>query len=181
MIKRFFSASRLMGAMLCLMLALSAFTSCREDDDKDAARFTSGVINLSPAWNVTKTSAGITLNVVSTEAFNTYGKYNIRVWHSVPDPNNADATIEEDIYNETFYSKIGFDELTKMAENIKEETEMPEYKLLEGLTKSVELTDLQMGETYHYQASAFTVINGEIGEYRTDEMTFKTETDEEEE
>ena len=112
--KRFFSASRLMGAMLCLMLALTAFTSCREDDDKDAARFTSGVINLTPAWNVTKTTAGITLNVASAEVLNTYGKYNIRVWHNIPDPNNAEETIEEDIYNETFYSKIGVDELLKL-------------------------------------------------------------------
>ncbi len=92
--KRFFSASRLMGAMLCLMLALTAFTSCREDDDKDAARFTSGVISLTPAWNVTKTTAGITLNVASAEVLNTYGKYNIRVWHNVPDPDNAEETIQ---------------------------------------------------------------------------------------
>ena len=177
--KRFFSASRLMGAMLCLMLALTAFTSCREDDDKDAARFTSGVINLTPAWNVTKTTAGITLNVASAEVLNTYGKYNIRVWHNVPDPNNAEETIEEDIYNETFYSIIGVDELLKLAESIAETEEMPEYNLLEGLTQSVQLTGLQEGETYHYQASAFTDINGETGEYRTDEMTFKTDSDEE--
>lgn len=177
--KRFFSASRLMGAMLCLMLALTAFTSCREDDDKDAARFTSGVINLTPAWNVTKTTAGITLNVASAEVLNTYGKYNIRVWHNVPDPDNAEETIEEDIYNETFYSIIGVDELLKQAESIAETGEMPEYNLLEGLTQSVQLTGLQEGETYHYQASAFVDINGETGEYRTDEMTFKTDSDEE--
>lgn len=176
--KRFFSASRLMGAMLCLMLALTAFTSCREDDDKDAARFTSGVINLTPAWNVTKTTAGITLNVASAEVLNTYGKYNIRVWHNVPDPNNAEETIEEDIYNETFYSIIGVDELLKLAESITETGEMPEYNLLEGLTQSVQLTGLQEGETYHYQASAFTEINGETAEYRTNEMTFKTDSDE---
>ena len=177
--KRFFSASRLMGAMLCLMLALTAFTSCREDDDKDAARFTSGVISLTPAWNVTKTTAGITLNVASAEVLNTYGKYNIRVWHNVPDPDNAEETIEEDIYNETFYSIIGVDELLKLAESITETGEMPEYNLLEGLTQSVQLTGLQEGETYHYQASAFTKINGETAEYRTNEMTFKTESDEE--
>ena len=177
--KRFFSASRLMGAMLCLMLALTAFTSCREDDDKDAARFTSGVINLTPAWNVTKTTAGITLNVASAEVLNTYGKYNIRVWHNVPDPDNAEETIEKDIYNETFYSVIGVNELLKLAESIEETGEMPEYNLLEGLTQSVQLTGLQEGETYHYQASAFTDINGETGEYRTDEMTFKTDSDEE--
>lgn len=177
--KRFFSTSRLMGAMLCLMLALTAFTSCREDDDKDAARFTSGVISLTPAWNVTKTTAGITLNVASAEVLNTYGKYNIRVWHNVPDPDNAEETIEEDIYNETFYSIIGVDELLKLAESITETGEMPEYNLLEGLTQSVQLTGLQEGETYHYQASAFTDINGETGEYRTDEMTFKTDSDEE--
>lgn len=177
--KRFFSASRLMGAMLCLMLALTAFTSCREDDDKDAARFTSGVINLTPAWNVTKTTAGITLNVASAEVLNTYGKYNIRVWHNVPDPDNAEETIEKDIYNETFYSIIGVNELLKLAESIEETGEMPEYNLLEGLTQSVQLTGLQEGETYHYQASAFTDINGETGEYRTDEMTFKTDSDEE--
>lgn len=177
--KRLFSASRLIGAMLCLMLALTAFTSCREDDDKDAARFTSGVISLTPAWNVTKTTAGITLNVASAEVLNTYGKYNIRVWHNVPDPNNAEETIEEDIYNETFYSIIGVDELLKLAESITETGEMPEYNLLEGLTQSVQLTGLQEGETYHYQASAFTDINGETGEYRTDEMTFKTDSDEE--
>ena len=177
--KRFFSASRLMGAMLCLMLALTAFTSCREDDDKDAARFTSGVINLTPAWNVTKTTAGITLNVASAEVLNTYGKYNIRVWHNVPDPNNAEETIEKDIYNETFYSIIGVDELLKLAESITETGEMPEYNLLEGLTQSVQLTGLQEGETYHYQASAFTKINGETAEYRTNEMTFKTDSDEE--
>lgn len=177
--KRFFSASRLMGAMLCLMLALTAFTSCREDDDKDAARFTSGVINLTPAWNVTKTTAGITLNVASAEVLNTYGKYNIRVWHNVPDPDNAEETIEEDIYNEIFYSIIGVNELLKLAESIEETGEMPEYNLLEGLTQSVQLTGLQEGETYHYQASAFTDINGETGEYRTDEMTFKTDSDEE--
>lgn len=176
--KRFFSASRLMGAMLCLMLALTAFTSCREDDDKDAARFTSGVISLTPAWNVTKTTAGITLNVASAEVLNTYGKYNIRVWHNVPDPNNAEETIEEDIYNETFYSIIGVDELLKLAESITETGEMPEYNLLEGLTQSVQLTGLQEGETYHYQASAFTEINGETAEYRTNEMTFKTDSDE---
>ena len=117
--KRFFSASRLMGAMLCLMLALTAFTSCREDDDKDAARFTSGVINLTPAWNVTKTTAGITLNVASAEVLNTYGKYNIRVWHNVPDPGNAEETIEEDIYNETFY--------TKAPQKSVGETESPAY------------------------------------------------------
>lgn len=177
--KRFFSASRLMGAMLCLMLALTAFTSCREDDDKDAARFTSGVINLTPAWNVTKTTTGITLNVASAEVLNTYGKYNIRVWHNVPDPDNAEETIEKDIYNETFYSIIGVNELLKLAESIEETGEMPEYNLLEGLTQSVQLTGLQEGETYHYQASAFTDINGETGEYRTDEMTFKTDSDEE--
>ena len=177
--KRFFSASRLMGAMLCLMLALTAFTSCREDDDKDAARFTSGVINLTPAWNVTKTTAGITLNVASAEVLNTYGKYNIRVWHNVPDPDNAEETIEKDIYNETAYSIIGVNELLKLAESIEETGEMPEYNLLEGLTQSVQLTGLQEGETYHYQASAFTDINGETGEYRTDEMTFKTDSDEE--
>ena len=177
--KRFFSASRLMGAMLCLMLALTAFTSCREDDDKDAARFTSGVINLTPAWNVTKTTAGITLNVASAEVLNTYGKYNIRVWHNVPDPDNAEETIEKDIYNETFYSIIGVNELLKLAESIEETGEMPEYNLLEGLTQSVQLTGLQEGETYHYQASAFTDSNGETGEYRTDEMTFKTDSDEE--
>ena len=177
--KRFFSASRLMGAMLCLMLALTAFTSCREDDDKDAARFTSGVINLTPAWNVTKTTAGITLNVASAEVLNTYGKYNIRVWHNVPDPDNAEETIEKDIYNETFYSIIGVNELLKLAESIEETGEMPEYNLLEGLTQSVQLTGLQEGETYHYQASAFTKINGETAEYRTNEMTFKTESDEE--
>lgn len=168
-----------MGAMLCLMLALTAFTSCREDDDKDAARFTSGVINLTPAWNVTKTTAGITLNVASAEVLNTYGKYNIRVWHNVPDPDNAEETIEKDIYNETFYSIIGVNELLKLAESIEETGEMPEYNLLEGLTQSVQLTGLQEGETYHYQASAFTDINGETGEYRTDEMTFKTDSDEE--
>ena len=56
---------------------------------------------------------------------------------------------------------------------------MPEYNLLEGLTQSVQLTGLQEGETYHYQASSFTDINGETGEYRTDEMTFKTDSDEE--
>ena len=56
---------------------------------------------------------------------------------------------------------------------------MPEYNLLEGLTQSVQLTGLQEGETYHYQASAFTEINGETAEYRTDEMTFKTDSDEE--
>ena len=176
--KRFFSASRLMGAMLCLMLALTAFTSCREDDDKDAARFTSGVISLTPAWNVTKTTAGITLNVASAEVLNTSGKYNIRVWHNIPDPNNAEETIEEDIYNETFYSKIGVDELLKLAESIEETGEVPEYNLLEGLAQSVQLTGLQEGETYHYQASAFTEINEETGEYRTNEMTFKTVTDE---
>ena len=169
--KRFFSESRLMGAMLCLMLALTAFTSCREDDDKDAARFTSGVINLTPAWNVTKTTAGITLNVASAEVLNTYGKYNIRVWHNVPDPDNAEETIEEDIYNETFY--------TKAPQKSVGETESPTYKMLEGLTQSVQLTGLQEGETYHYQASAFTKINGETAEYRTNEMTFKTESDEE--
>ena len=169
--KRFFSASRLMGAMLCLMLALTAFTSCREDDDKDAARFTSGVINLTPAWNVTKTTAGITLNVASAEVLNTYGKYNIRVWHNVPDPDNAEETIEEDIYNETFY--------TKAPQYRVGETESPAYKMLEGLTQSVQLTGLQEGETYHYQASAFTKINGETAEYRTNEMTFKTDSDEE--
>ena len=177
--KRFFSASRLMGAMLCLMLAHTAFPSSREDDDKDAARFTSGVINLTPAWNVTKTTAGITLNVASAEVLNTYGKYNIRVWHNVPDPDNAEETIEKDIYNETFYSIIGVNELLKLAESIEETGEMPEYNLLEGLTQSVQLTGLQEGETYHYQASAFTDINGETGEYRTDEMTFKTDSDEE--
>ena len=169
--KRCFSASRLMGAMLCLMLALTAFTSCREDDDKDAARFTSGVISLTPAWNVTKTTAGITLNVASAEVLNTYGKYNIRVWHNVPDPDNAEETIEEDIYNETFY--------TKAPQKSVGESESPSYKMLEGLTQSVQLTGLQEGETYHYQASAFTEINGETAEYRTNEMTFKTESDEE--
>ena len=51
--------------------------------------------------------------------------------------------------------------------------------MLEGLTQSVQLTGLQEGETYHYQASAFTKINGETAEYRTDEMTFKTDSDEE--
>ena len=56
---------------------------------------------------------------------------------------------------------------------------MPEYNLLEGLTQSVQLTGLQEGETYHYQASAFTKINGETAEYRTNEMTFKTDSDEE--
>ena len=36
--KRFFTAGRLMGAMRCLMLALTAFSSCSAADDKAAPK-----------------------------------------------------------------------------------------------------------------------------------------------
>lgn len=97
--RRLFTAGRLMGAMLCLILALTAFSSCREDDDKDAPRFTSAVISLSPVANVTHNSAIIMLHIASAEVLSKYDKYNVRVW-TVDEETNK----ENDVYNQTFTS-----------------------------------------------------------------------------
>ncbi|MGM9691845.1 MAG: hypothetical protein ACI3X6_01415 [Alloprevotella sp.] len=142
--KRFFSASRLMGAMLCLMLAITAFTSCREDDDKDAFRFTSGVISMSPATDITHNSAVIVLNIASGEVLNMYEKYNVRVWTV-----DEETKEETEVYNETFTSP-------------------------KELVQKIELADLLPLTTYNYQATAYTTIGTQTGEYRTAIATFTT-------
>ena len=142
--KRFFTAGRLMGAMLCLMLALTAFSSCREDDDKDAPRLTSAVISLSPVADITHNSAVITLHIASNEVLNKYDKYNVRVW-TVDEETNE----ETNVYNETFTSP-------------------------EELVQKIELTGLLPQTTYKYQATAYTAIGTQTGEYRTAIATFTT-------
>lgn len=142
--KRFFTAGSLMGAMLCLMLALTAFSSCREDDDKDAPRLTSAVISLDPAAVITHNSAIITLNIASNEVLNKYDKYNVRVW-TVDEETNE----ETNVYNETFTSP-------------------------EELVQKIELTGLLPATTYNYQATAYTAIGTQTGEYRTVIASFTT-------
>ena len=142
--KRFFTAGSLMGAMLCLMLALTAFSSCREDDDKDAPRLTSAVISLSPVADITHNSAVITLNIASNEVLNKYDKYNVRVW-TVDEETNE----ETNVYNETFTSP-------------------------EELVQKIELTGLLPATTYNYQATAYTAIGTQTGEYRTVIASFTT-------
>lgn len=141
--RRLFTAGRLMGAMLCLMLALTAFSSCREDDDKDAPRLTSAVISLSPVADITHNSAVITLNIASNEVLNKYDKYNVRVW-TVDEETNK----ENDVYNQTFTSP---QELVKIV-----------------------LTGLLPATTYNYQATAYTAIGTQTGEYRTAIASFTT-------
>lgn len=140
-----------MGAMLCLMLALTAFSSCREDDDKDAPRFTSAVISLSPVADITHNSAVITLRLASGEALGKYDKYNVRVW-TVDEETNK----ENDVYNQTFTSP-------------------------EELVQKIELTGLLPQTTYKYQATAYTAIGTQTGEYRTAIASFTTPSIEAEE
>ena len=142
--KRFFSASRLMGAMLCLMLALTAFSSCSDDDDKDAPRLTSAVISLDPAAGITHNSAVITLRLASGEALGKYDKYNVRVW-TVDEETNE----ETNVYNETFVAP-------------------------QELVQKIELTGLLPQTTYKYQATAYTAIGTQTGEYRTVIASFTT-------
>ena len=143
--KRFFTAGRLMGAMLCLMLALTAFSSCSDDDDdKDAPRLTSAVISLSPVADITHNSAVITLHIASNEVLNKYDKYNVRVW-TVDEETNE----ETNVYNETFTSP-------------------------EELVQKIELTGLLPATTYNYQATAYTAIGTQTGEYRTAIASFTT-------
>lgn len=143
--KRFFTAGRLMGAMLCLMLALTAFSSCSDDDDdKDAPRLTSAVISLSPVADITHNSAVITLHIASNEVLNKYDKYNVRVW-TVDEETNE----ETNVYNETFTSP-------------------------QELVQKIELTGLLPATTYNYQATAYTAIGTQTGEYRTAIASFTT-------
>ena len=176
--KRFFSASRLMGAMLCLMLALTALTSCREDDDKDAFRYTS-VINFSPIAkaDITHNSAIITLNIASMEVLGVYEKFNVEVW--------ADGESNNPVYKQEFYSKAPITPVSESGEdgdeNGDEEVEEPTYKVISGLSQKIELTDLQPKTTYYYQATAYVTINGQTGEYRTVPLSFTTSSLEEDE
>ena len=142
--KRFFTAGRLMGAMLCLMLALTAFSSCSDDDDKDAPRLTSAVISLSPVADITHNSAVITLRLASGEALGKYDKYNVRVW-TVDEETNE----ETNVYNETFVAP-------------------------QELVQKIELTGLLPQTTYKYQATAYTAIGTQTGEYRTAIASFTT-------
>lgn len=176
--KRFFTAGRLMGAMLCLMLALTALTSCREDDDKDAFRYIS-VINFSPIAkaDITHNSAIITLNIASMEVLGVYEKFNVEVW--------ADGESNNPVYKQEFYSKAPITPVSELGEdgdeNGDEEVEEPTYKVISGLSQKIELTDLQPKTTYYYQATAYVTINGQTGEYRTVPLSFTTSSLEEDE